>query len=346
MTKGLSRLLAAALFAALVASLLFWHYHSVKPGTLRVLCSAAAEVCAAWKRDYHALTGDSIEVTRLPTYEAINRMRLFKEKPEFDVWQGGPLEGYVQAKEQGLLQSYRAKDVAAVNPQWRDRDNYWTGVYLGVLCFCVNTGVLEKIDTAAPQDWEDLLNPRFRGQISMSTPLSSGTAFTMLATQVERLGSKDAAFDYLHRLDANVLQYTKSGVAPANVAARGEVAVGLAFDSHCTRAQKTHAAPLQSVYPRSGTGYEVGGVALIRGARHPVAAKAYIDYAVSLRSQLQGMHIGINQYPTRLDSSHTARFFTGSRRLLHLTPQHWASRRGQLITRYRTEMRGIGAADE
>ncbi|EEJ54818.1 ABC transporter substrate-binding protein [Mobiluncus mulieris] len=341
MAKKLSQLLAVVLGAAILSGLVFWHNHAAKAGSLQVLCSAAAEVCESWRQDYQALTGQQIAMTRLPTYEAINRMRLFKEKPEFDVWQGGPLEGYVEAQNQGLLQAYQPKDAAAVNPQWRDPKHQWTGIYLGILCFCVNTAVLQKLQVAPPQDWSDLLNPRLRAQISMSAPTSSGTAFNMVATQIERLGHEDAAFAYLRSLDANILQYTKSGVAPANIAARGEVAVGLAFDSHCERSKKTHGAPLRSIYPRSGTGYEVGGVALVKGSQHQKTARAYIDYAVSLRSQSQAMQIGIKQYPTRLDSKHTREFLASKKHLIHLNPQHWAAQRDHLIARYRNEMRGI-----
>lgn len=340
MRKRLSQVLTVSIFAALLSGLMLWHNHAVKTDTLRVLCSAAAEVCEAWRQDYTALSGQNIEMKRLPTYEAISRMQLFKDKPEFDVWQGGPLEGYVQAQNQNLLQGYRAKDVNEVNPQWRDASNQWTGIYLGVLCFCVNTDTLQKIGAKVPYDWDDLLDSRFRGQISMSTPTSSGTAFTMVASQISRLGSEKSGFDYLRKLDANILQYTKSGVAPANVAARGEVAVGLAFDSHCERAKKTHNSPLLSIYPRSGTGYEIGGVALIKGSRHRSLAQSYVDYAISLRSQQQGMRLGITQYPTRSDSGYSLQTFRTEKHLVNLNPRYWAKQRNRLITRFQTEIRG------
>lgn len=344
MAKRLSRTVAAwCIFAILVGSL-YWYNQSSKAGTLRVLCSAAEEVCVMWKKDYLAVSGQEIEMTRLTTNEALTRMRLFRDKPEFDVWQGGPLEGYVQAKQQHLIQPYQARDVAAVNPRWRDPDNYWTGIYLGVLCFCVNTETLQRLGIPAPQDWDDLLAPDLHGQISMSTPTSSGTAFTLVANQISRLGDEDRAFELLAQLDKNVLQYTSSGVAPANIAARGEVAVGLAFDSHCARAQRTHHAPLKSIYPQSGSGYEVGGVAIVAGTNQVAKAREYVDYAVSLRSQQQGMKIGIMQYPTRMDSGYDQDSTNPNSRLIHLNPNYWARQRTRLIRRFQSEILRVGSS--
>ena len=78
-----------------------------------------------------------------------------------------------------------------------------------------------------PKCWKDLTKPEYKGEIQIADPQSSGTAYTAPATL--RSCGEDQAFDYLKQLNANVSQYTKSGIAPARNAARGETAIGIGF---------------------------------------------------------------------------------------------------------------------
>jgi iron(III) transport system substrate-binding protein len=57
-----------------------------------------------------------------------------------------------------------------------------------------------------------------------------------------------SGFDYLKQLNANVSQYTKSGIAPARNAARGETAIGIGF-LHDYSLEKEQGAPLELISP-------------------------------------------------------------------------------------------------
>jgi iron(III) transport system substrate-binding protein len=105
----------------------------------------------------------------------------------------------------------------------------------------------------------------------------------MLATMVQLLG-EDEAFAYLKALHANVSQYTKSGSAPIRAAATGETAIGIVF-MHDAVAQAVEGAPIVTVAPCEGTGYEVGSMSLIKGGPNPDAAKAWYDWALSAKAQ-------------------------------------------------------------
>lgn len=85
---------------------------------------------------------------------------------------------------------------------------------------------------------------------------------------------EDQAFDYLKQLNANVSQYTKSGIAPARNAARGETAIGIGF-LHDYSLEKEQGAPLELISPCEGTGYEIGGVSILKGARNLDNAKLF-----------------------------------------------------------------------
>ena len=91
---------------------------------------------------------------------------------------------------------------------------------------------------------------------------------------------EDQAFDYLKQLNANVSQYTKSGIAPARNAARGETAIGIGF-LHDYSLEKEQGAPLELISPCEGTGYEIGGVSILKGARNLDNAKLFVDWVLS-----------------------------------------------------------------
>ncbi len=153
-----------------------------------------------------------------------------------------------------------------------------------------------------PNSWDDLLDPALKGQVSVAHPSTSGTAFTTLWTQVTRLGGEDAGMEYMAQLHNNVLQYSKSGTAPGQIAGRGEAAVGLVFSHDCVKYQEEGMTDLVVSFPEEGTGYEVGGVALVAGSSHKAAAQAYIDFAISAEGQNVGQTVGSYQVLTNPDA--------------------------------------------
>jgi iron(III) transport system substrate-binding protein len=203
------------------------------------------------------------------------------------VWHGGPADGFGVARIGNLIDKYASPSRSFIPKKYQDDDGFWTGVYVGALGFCTNTKEIRRLGLNPPTSWADLLNPKLSKNISTAHPSTSGTAFTTLWTQVTRLGGEAAGMDYMSKMHKNVLQYTKSGVGPVAIVGRGEAAVGLVFSHDCV-AGRLQGLPLKVTFPSEGTGYEIGGVALIKGAKNPEAAKSYIDFALSREAQNLG----------------------------------------------------------
>jgi len=108
----------------------------------------------------------------------------------------------------------------------------------------------------------------------------------MLATLVQIMGEAKA-FDYLKALHKNVNQYTKSGAAPARAAATGESLVGITFQ-HDAVIQALGGAPVKIVSPCEGTGYEIGSMSIVKGAKNMANAKLWYDWALSVEGQAIG----------------------------------------------------------
>lgn len=266
---------------------------------LVVACGAQEDWCQAITAAFEEKTGIDTNYVRLSSGETVARLEASKENPEFDVWHGGPADGYAAAKEAGLLEPYISETTEQIPERFRDAEGYWTGVYIGVLGFCSNTDVLADLGIDAPESWEDLLDPALVSQVGIAHPGTSGTSYTALWTQVLlNDGDQDAALDYMSQLNTNVLQYSKSGSAPGQQAGRGEVAVGVIFTHDCVKYQDEGLTSLVVTTPSEGTGYEIGGVAAIAGAHHPSAAQQYIDFAASVEGQEIGPTVGSYQIPT------------------------------------------------
>jgi len=202
-------------------------------GSLTVVCGATEAWCGAMTGAFTKLTGVSTKFVRLSSGETVARLDAAKNNPEFDVWHGGPADGFGVARIGGLIDKYESPSRSFIPKKYQDDDGYWTGVYVGALGFCTNTKEIRRLGLNPPTSWADLLNPKLSKNISTAHPSTSGTAFTTLWTQVTRLGGETAGTDYMAKMHKNVLQYTKSGVGPVAIVGRGEAAVGLVFSHDC-----------------------------------------------------------------------------------------------------------------
>jgi iron(III) transport system substrate-binding protein len=203
-----------------------------------------------------------------------------------------------------LTIDYESPNLAKVNDwakkQWEQSKHRAVGVYAGALGYGYNTELLQKNGGAEPKCWADLTDPRFHDEVQVADPNSSGTAYTLLATVVQLMG-EDKGFDYLKQLHRNVNQYTKSGAAPAKATSPGETLIGITFQ-HDMVTFIVDGAPIKVVSPCEGTGYEVGSMSIIQGARNVDSAKKWYDWALTAEAQKIGGESKSYQVPSNKDA--------------------------------------------
>jgi iron(III) transport system substrate-binding protein len=268
--------------------------------TLNVLCSPAEEWCRGMAEEFQARTGINVHVVRLSSGEALARIRLEKDDPQFDLWWGGPIDGYIAAKQEGLLAAYNSANVANLidAAKYHDADNIWTGIYVGTLGFCTSQAWLDAHPgVAAPTSWADLLKPEFRREIVMAHPYTSGTAYTALATLLQLQGEA-RGWGYLAQLNGQVREYTRSGARPVELVAGGAGAVCIAFSHDIVTGMETRGDKLVLTFPEDGAGYEIGGMAILKGAKHARNAQRWYDWALTPEAQALGPKYGAFQAPT------------------------------------------------
>ena len=267
---------------------------------LNVLCTPQEQWCQGMKQEFEAKYGITVNYVRMSAGEALARIEAEKDAPTFDIWWGGPIDSFVAAKGKGLLETYVSPNFANLRDPvlMKDVDNQWVGVYVGSLGFATNTEWLAAHPgTAAPTSWDDLLKPEFKGQVMVAHPSTSGTSYTALATILQIRG-EEAGWEYIKKYAAQMAQFTKSGAAPAKFVGQGEAAVAIVFSHDTVNEIENNKMPLVLTFPAEGTGYEIGGEAILKGAKHMQAAKLWYDWAISPEGQSLGPKYAAYQAPT------------------------------------------------
>lgn len=266
-------------------------------GELVFYCSAEENWCRTMSEAFQRETGINVLMTRRSSGETFAQLMAEAGQPRGDVWWGGTGDPHLQAAQEGLTAEYRSPMLDELQ-DWAVRQAETSGfrtvgIYAGALGFGFNS---DLVDENPPSCWADLLDERFRDDIQVANPNSSGTAYTMLATFVQLFG-EDEAFEFMAGLHANVSQYTQSGSAPIRAAATGETAIGIVF-MHDAVAQAVQGAPIVTVAPCEGTGYEVGSMSLIEGGPNPENARIWYDWALTAAAQELGAQANSFQVPS------------------------------------------------
>lgn len=282
------KLFKRTMLSSIALSMLLTANMTIASGRLVVYCSATNIMCETAVNEFSAKYNIRTSLIRDGSGSIFARIDAEKNNPQADVWYGGTFDPHSQAGELGLLEAYTSPNLNQIQERFRDpgkvKGNYSSAIYMGILGFGVNTERLAKLGIKnIPKCWSDLLDPRLKDEVQIADPQSSGTAYTAIATFVQ-LWDEAKAFDYFKSLHKNISQYTKSGVTPSRNSARGETTVGIGF-LHDYALEKEKGAPLELVAPCEGTGYELGGVSIIKGARNIDNAKLFVDWALSKEGQ-------------------------------------------------------------
>ncbi len=157
-----------------------------------------------------------------------------------------------------------------------DAKNKVLPVYKNGGCIALNPKVLSEKQLAEPTSYQDLLDPKYKGLISMPNPSSSGTGYMFLKSLVNVMG-EDAAFDYFDKLSVNILQFTSSGAGPVNALVGGEVAIGLAMTAQAVT-EINGGAELKIMFFEEGSPTSLYGMAMVEGKQENAAVKKVFDF--------------------------------------------------------------------
>lgn len=273
---------------------------------LVVYCTVQEEWCRPMVAAFEKATGVKVSMTRKSSGEFYAQIKAESANPRGDVWWGGTGDPHLQAAEEGLTDPYVSPNLDKLQDwavrQARSAQFRTVGIYAGALGFSYNVDELKKRKLPEPKCWADLAKPIYKDEIQVANPNSSGTSYTMLATVVQIMG-EDKAYAWMKALHKNINQYTKSGAAPARAVATGESLIGITFQ-HDAVVQALQGAPVKIVSPCEGTGYEIGSMSIIKGAKNLANARKWYEWALTPEAQAIGVAAKVSyQVPSNKKSA-------------------------------------------
>ena len=251
-------------------------------GKLIVYGSCEEEYLNAVCANFKSLYGIDVQAQRLSTGEVAAKIEEENGHPSADVWFGGTTDPYNVTSSKGLLEQYEPKNAShLISDKFKSTNKDWYGIYKGILGILYDKEELQRLKLDVPQDYKDLIDPKYKGLIWSSNYNTAGTAKLIINTVIQKYGH-DQGIQYLVDLDKNIAQYTKSGSGPSKAIGAGEctIGIGMLHDGIYQIVDQEHENVGLQI-PSSGASYEVGATAIFKGAAHPNAAKLWIEYALS-----------------------------------------------------------------
>ena len=182
----------------------------------------------------------------------------------------------IEGTEKGYYEAYQSSAWKDIAPAFTSpKGTYYA---LGTFSFLLvdNKTKLAEKGYTMPTTWKDLLDPKWKGQIVMPSPRTSGTAFMIVYSFLSLYGEKDG-WKFLEALDKNIAFYTKSGNAPTDLVGRGEYLLGITSDENVLKRIKD-GYPLEWKVPAEGIGYEGNYCVILKGTKNLALCKKVVDY--------------------------------------------------------------------
>ena len=234
--------------------------------------------------------------------EVLDRLRAEKANPQADVWFGAPAEIFGRAAGEGLLDPYTPTWADKVPAEARDPQGRWFGTYMTPEVIAYNTNAVKEAD--APKDWDQVVDPRWKGKVIIRNPIESGTMRAIfgaiLARSVAQTGSTAQGWDWLRKLDANTKEYVLNPALLYQKLGREEGTITLYNMPDIAMLEMKTKTPVGFVFPSSGTPVLVDAIAIVHGAKQPALAKQFYEY-VTTPAAYRDAAVKFLRIPTRTD---------------------------------------------
>ena len=245
----------------------------------------------------------TVKVSAIPagTPVAYGRIVEWKGKPEVDIFWGGESALFEKLAEQKLLQK-----VEIAKPGWdsvpasigkpkpiplKDKDGFWVGTALEPYGLVYNPKRIQRLGVPEPKEWEDLLNPKLKGEVAQCAPTRSSSSNATYEVILSLYG-EEKGWEWLTRLAGNTGLFTARSRDVPTVVAKGEFAAGFAVPSYMAFEEKLAGFDIKFVAPKYAF-VTPEPMAILAGARNPKAARAFIEFLLTERGQKVFMERGL-----------------------------------------------------
>ena len=210
-----------------------------------------------------------------------------------DVFSSTDEAQYLDQKRSGRLQPYRPTNLGSLREEFRrmDPDDAYQ---LGAVAFVIiNYNPVRVNGEPLPRRWTDLLDPRFKGRLTVGNPAFSGYVGNWVVAMVDKYGE-----DYLRQLHNNQPKVNRSINDTVTQVVAGDRAIGVGSENYSLE-KKAAGGAINVIYPDDDAVAIFSPVAVMRDAPHPNAARLFENFMYS-REYSQALVKSFN-FPLRSD---------------------------------------------
>lgn len=221
--------------------------------------------------------GVKVNVVRSTAQVAMQRLMqdLQNNAANCDVFSSTDVGHYVQLKKEKRFATFAPKNASSVQKAFQgiDPDGQYYTTSAGMVLITYNTELVKSEE--APKNWPDLLDPKWKGKVSVGHPAFSGYVGTWVVTMRKLYG-----WDYFEKLEKNDPQIGRSINDTVTMLQSKERAVAAGPDATTAKAA-SRGAPLALIYPTDGALLMISPSAVMANAPHPNAAKLFLEFLLS-----------------------------------------------------------------
>src|SRR5881409_2314080 len=297
---GLAVLLAAGAFGPALGQAPIESELALIAPVSKFIHDAALRAFADYAKEKWNVT---VKVNAVPagTPVAYGRIVEWKGKPEADIFWGGESALFEKLAEQKLLQKLEiAKEAWDSIPAsigkpkpipLKDKDGYWVGTALEPYGLVYHPVKIKRLGIAEPREWDDLLNPKLKGEVAQCAPTRSSSSNATYEV-ILSLHGEDKGWEWLKKLAANTGHFTARSRDVPNVVAKGEYAAGFAVPSYMAFEEKLAGFDIRYVAPKNAF-VTPEPMAILAGSRNTKAARAFVEFLLTERGQKVFMERGL-----------------------------------------------------
>jgi len=253
-------------------------------------CAPARDVVVVYSphgpdvgKDYEALfeaAHPDIDVQWLDmgSQEVYSKISAERNRPACDVWWGAPSTMFMQAAKEGLLDAYRPTWADAMKPADKDPQDRWYGIYQTPLSMFFNMNKYTRADV--PQAWDELLDPKWTGKITIRKPLASGSMRTFIGAMILRAGSEDAGIAWLKKLHAQTKSYQETPQLLFDNIKRSEELITVWIMPDAVLQRERNGSPFDFYLPKP-TPVLTEAIAIVKGAPHRKNAELFYEFVTT-----------------------------------------------------------------
>jgi ABC-type Fe3+ transport system substrate-binding protein len=250
----------------------------------------------------------NLKVNAIPagTPIAYGRIAEWKGKPEVDIFWGGESALFEKLNDEKLHGQKLLQKLEISKEAWeaipasigkpkpiplKDKDGYWVGTALEPYGLVYHPKRFARLGVPEPKDWDDLLNPKLKGEVAQCAPTRSSSSNATYEVMLSMHG-EEKGWEWLRKLAANTGHFTARSRDVPTVVAKGEFAAGFAVPSYMAFEEKLAGFDLKFVAPKNAF-VTPEPMAILAGARNPKAARAFIEFLLTERGQKVFMERGL-----------------------------------------------------